>query len=217
MKNCIDNIIFDLDGTLTDSKEGIVNCLRYALESSGMSGIADEALMSYIGEPLQIIFAELLDDKGDESVRRAIESYRERFADKGIYENRMYEGMDGLIRKLSAGGYSVFLATIKPKEYAEKILNHFNLLGHFKYVMGSMMNGEMSTKEELIGYLVGKFNLNRERTMMVGDRKSDFVGAEANGVKFGAVLYGYGADDEFDSSGEVPLFRNISDMEKYFL
>lgn len=217
MKNSVKNIIFDLDGTLTDSKEGIVNCLRFALEKSEKINVDDEALMAYIGEPLSVIFEELLNDKAGDSIDKAIEFYRERFAEKGIYENRLYEGIDVLIGNLKKRGYSIYLATIKPKEYAEKILAHFNLLSDFDYVMGTGMNGEMSSKEELIGHVIKLFNLDRKKTMMVGDRVSDCRGAEANGILCGAALYGYGCSSEFDSVKTEAKFESVESMERFFL
>jgi len=212
------NIIFDLDGTVTDSKEGIVKCLQYSLEKTENLRMPEEQLLLFIGAPLSEIYGEVLIDTSDENIQKAVSAYRERFAIKGIYENKLYPGMEVLLKKLYETGYSIFLATIKPKNYAEKILEHFNILKYFTFVMGTGMNGEMSSKEELIKHIIERYSIKPgASTIMIGDRDLDYYGAEANNIKCGAVLYGYGRENEFENLNVEVSFKTVEDIEKFLV
>ncbi|MEJ5307328.1 MAG: HAD hydrolase-like protein [candidate division WOR-3 bacterium] len=194
MKN-YKNIIFDLDGTLTDSKEGIIDSLDYSLQHFGIK-IEKKKLEKYIGEPLFKIYREVLKTEDKEKIDLAVSLYRKKFEDEGMYRNKLYNGVYELLDGLSRNGKNLFLATIKPTRFAQKILEHFSLMNFFKYVQGTEMDGSNASKEELINSILTRFNIEKTSTVMVGDRKSDFDGAIFNSIDSIIVCYGYIDENE---------------------
>lgn len=199
------NILLDLDGTLTDSKRGIIACIQHAMLSLGHTAPSDAALLKYVGPPLKLAFRELLLDGNDANVDRAIESYRERFSTVGMFENEVYPSIPEALELLHERGARLFLATSKPRVFAERILDHFELSKYFDAVYGSELDGRLTDKRDLIAHALSTSGLSSTRTTMVGDRYHDAVGAISNGVKIAGVLWGYGSRDELGNAG-VELF-----------
>lgn len=195
----IQAVLFDLDGTLTDPKEGITRCMQHALAQLGWEVPATDALIPYIGPPLQETFAQLLATDDTASVGAAIAQYRDRFASTGMYENAVYPGTAAMLAGLKAAGIRLFVATSKPRVFAVKILEHFDLAQYFDGVYGSELDGRLSDKGELIAELLRAERLDPATTLMVGDRAHDIIGAQHNGVRSAAVTYGYGSAAELDS------------------
>src|SRR5215210_2002596 len=137
----IRNILFDLDGTLTDPFEGITNCLRYSLENLNIPSPRTEEPASYIGPPLRQTFSQLLRSSDEALIERALALYRERFAGTGLYENRIYANVPEMLTELTNSSYNLFVATSKVKVYAERILDHFSLGSYFVGVFGSEPGG----------------------------------------------------------------------------
>jgi phosphoglycolate phosphatase len=206
------NILFDLDGTLTDPGVGIVACIRYALEKLGRELPTDQALSRYIGPPLRESFGEILNTSDKCAIDHAVNVYRERYSTIGLLENEVYPGIPEALAQLSQRGDRMFVATSKPKIYAERILEHFGLTGHFRTIWGCELDGGRSDKGELIAYLLLHEKLAPSETLMIGDRSHDAVGARANGIVPVGVLWGYGDEAELTSARCKTLLRTPSEL-----
>jgi phosphoglycolate phosphatase len=194
------NILFDLDGTLTDPFEGITTCIIYALEKLNANTPNAESLGWCIGPPLQDSFCKLLD--GDmERAQKAVVFYRERFQKTGMFENQVYETIPEALKALKENGHTLFVATSKVRIFAEKIIDHFDLAPFFKSVHGAEMDGTRADKTSLIAYIMAQEGLERVDTVMVGDTAYDMVGAKKNGIYGLGVLWGYGSRRDLEDAG----------------
>lgn len=193
-------VCFDLDGTLTDPKQGIVRSIRYALHRLGHDApLQDGDLAWCIGPPLLESLETLLGDAA--AAKDALRHYRERFADVGLYENEVYAGVPEALAALKRQGQQLFVATSKPRVYAERIVDHFGLSSFFEAVCGSELDGTRSDKTELLAWIVEHKRLQPWQTTMVGDRRHDIIGALNNGMRAVGVLYGYGNRAELEGAG----------------
>lgn len=210
-------ILFDLDGTLTNSQLGITTCVAYALESFGIHTENPEELRKFIGPPLKESFVKyynMTDGEGD----RAVEKYRERFATVGLYENEVYEGIPELLQKLKAQGKTLLVATSKPTVYSDKILEHFGLKEYFSYIAGSELDGTRVNKAEVIQYALERMKITEsEKIVMIGDKEHDMIGAGICGVDSIGVLYGFGEREELENHGATYIAETVSDLEKILL
>lgn len=200
------HLLFDLDGTLTDPKTGITRCIQHALTMLGRDAPHADELEWCIGPPLRQSFARLLDSTDEGLVTQALLLYRERFAETGLYENRVYEGIPEVLSALRRQGYRLFLATAKPRVFAERILEHFDLADFFETIHGSDLNGQLTDKPSLVRHILATEGLPPDRTMIIGDRKYDIIGGKANGLQTGAVTYGYGSREELEAEAPDLLF-----------
>ncbi len=197
------NILFDLDGTLTDPGVGITNSAAYALAKYGIKIIDRSELYKFIGPPLKNSFMEYFGFSEAESLQ-AVEYYREYFRDKGIFENKVYEGIPEMLQALKNAGKTIILATSKPEAFAQKILEHFDLLKYFDFVAGATMDGVRSKKADVIRYAIEKSQISDlAETIMVGDREHDIIGANENGISSIGVLFGYGSMEELEKAGAM--------------
>ena len=194
-------VLLDLDGTLTDPREGIVGCIRHALECLGCTPPPDTALERHIGPPLADTFRELLPDASDARVAEAIERYRERFRATGIFENRVYPGVPELLDALRSRGLRTAIATSKPQVFAERIAEHFGLRPQLHAVYGSALDGGLGRKEELLAHAIEREGVTPAEALMVGDRRFDVAGALANGMAAIGVTWGYGSREELANAG----------------
>ncbi len=192
------SIFFDLDGTLTDPKKGITGCIQYALERMDAPVPSQDELTWCIGPPLQKSFAELV---GEARAEEGVRLYRERYTDLGIYENEPYAGIPETLRSLRASGASLFVASSKPYVFVHRILVHFELGSYFDGVFGSELDGTRTDKVELLRFALDESEVEPARAIMIGDRKFDALGAQANAMAFLGVLYGYGSLEELQSVG----------------
>jgi phosphoglycolate phosphatase len=198
----MDTIFFDLDGTLTDPKPGITRSIQYALQKLDRPAIPTEDELTWcIGPPLRASFVKLLGD--DREADRAVALYRERFSDIGLYENELYDGIGEVLTTLGNAGHRLFVATSKPHVFADRIIDHFGLRPHFTRVFGSELDGTRVDKGDLLGYALKEAAADPSKTLMIGDRSHDMVGAGHNGIKGIGVLYGYGSRDELIGAGAL--------------
>jgi len=200
----LDAIYFDLDGTLTDPKPGITRSIQHALQKLDHPAIPSEDELTWcIGPPLRASFVRILgtEDHAD----RAVSLYRERFSDIGLYENAVYDGIAEVLTALSQSGQKLFVATSKPHVFAERIVEHFGLRHHFEYVFGSELDGTRVDKSDLLEYALKTTAVDPAKTLMIGDRSHDMVGAGKNGMKGIGVLYGYGSRDELIGAGALHI------------
>lgn len=209
-------ILFDLDGTLTDPYEGITKSAQYGLMKCGIQKTQQE-LKKIIGPPLKEAFMQFYSlDEND--AEYALEMYRERFGQVGWQENMVYDGVSECLDALKKSGKKLIIATSKPIEFTEKILQHFNLLKYFDFVSASTLNGERNTKGKVISYAVKMMNITDiSEAIMVGDRFYDIDGAKENNMDSIGVLYGYGSRKEFIDAGADIICESVKQLEQILL
>ena len=194
-------VLFDLDGTLTDSMLGITNCAMYALEKFDIHPASREELLPYIGPPLTESFMRF-HGLSAEQATQAVAYYRERFSVVGWKENAVYDGVVALLRELQQLGICLIVATSKPEVFTHRILEHFDLKKYFAFVSGSTLDGLRSEKADVIAHVQKTYpDINNENAIMVGDRKHDIIGAHKQGLCAIGVLYGYGDRAEMEAVG----------------
>ena len=192
MNNNFEYILFDLDGTITDSGEGITKSVQYALKNFDILVNNLEELYKFIGPPLKESFKEYY-KFDEEKANLALIKYREYYADKGIYENNLYDGIIELLDKLKENGKTIILATSKPEVYAKQILKYFKIDKYFAFVAGSDFEETRVRKGDVIKYALEGANISDlSKVIMVGDREHDIIGAKENNIKSIGVLYGFG-------------------------
>lgn len=197
--------LFDLDGTLTDPREGITRSLAYALERMGIRPPAPDELLFAIGPPLRASLARLLGTDSSEAVERALLHYRERFAEVGLFENRPYDGIAETLDSLRAAGLRLFVATSKPTVYARRIVERFGLAPHFLGVHGCELDGTREDKRELLAHLIPRHGLDVGNAVMIGDRGADMRAARHHGLHALGALWGYGSSEELREAGAHSL------------
>ena len=195
------NVLFDLDGTLTDPAQGIVRCIQYSLGTLQMSCPPDDELTSYIGPPLRQTFISLCNSADGVLIERAIAIFRERFSTVGLFENIPYSEVPSMLQQLNSGSYRLFVATSKPQVFAQRILQHFGLADHFEEICGNDLEGSLDDKAELLRQLLVNRSLDPTETVMVGDRKHDVIAAKKNDLISVGVTYGYGSSVELIEAG----------------
>lgn len=211
-----ETILFDLDGTLTDPKEGITRCVQYALESFGIREPDLAKLECFIGPPLKEQFMEYAGLSEDEAVL-AVEKYRERFRPAGMFENRVYSAVPQMLDKLSGQGFRLGVATSKPEVFAVRILEYFHLADYFEVITGSELTGERTNKAEVIREALRRHQSGPDRCVMVGDRMHDVLGAHEAGLYCLGVLYGYGSLTELQSAGADRICADVAALESDLL
>ena len=195
-------VFFDLDGTLTDPKLGITRCIQHALSALDEPVPATEELLWCIGPPLRENFVTLI---GEQRADQAVQLYRERFADVGLFENEPYRDIHTTLDGLQRRGAPLYVASSKPLVFVEQILERYELARHFQAVFGSGLDGTRVDKGELLEFALGRTGKAGEASVMIGDRRHDAIGAQRNGMAFIGVLYGYGDADELRSAGAETL------------
>ena len=199
------NILLDLDGTLTNPREGITACIRYALRTLDWPVPSDTELDQCIGPPLQGSFLRILGDA--ELADQALQLYRERFSVTGLYENTVYSGIEQALVRLRQRGARLTLVTSKPRVYAERIVGHFGLDEHLSVVYGSELDGTRTDKRELLAFVLQQAGLNADDCLMVGDRRFDAEGARSNAIEPVGVLWGFGSREELQAAGVSRLLE----------
>lgn len=212
----IRTILFDLDGTLTDSRPGILASYTYALTTL-QRAMPTGDLGRCIGPPIRACFARLLETHDADLVEEAYSLYREQYERAGKYDNRVYVGIPALLAALQARGYRLFLATAKATALAASILDYFDLRACFAGVYGAEPDGTRAEKADLVRYILQAENLNATETIFIGDQPYDILGAHANGVLAGAVTYGYGQREDLVRYQPEHLFASPSEIARFFL
>lgn len=209
------NLLFDLDGTLTDPREGIVRCLQHALVTLGYSPPDASALERFIGPPLAESFRALLSTSDEARIRAAIAAYRGRFSEQGIFENRLYPDVPSGLNSLRALAHNLWVVTSKPWVYARRIIEHCGLSPDFHAVYGSELSGERANKAELIRYVLAQENLACQDVFVIGDREHDIFGARANGLGAVGVTWGYGSTAELEAAKPDAIVSSMAELIEY--
>lgn len=209
-----DIILFDLDGTISDSKEGITKCVQYALEKFGIIEDDLDKLEHFIGPPLK---AELIKSYGfsEEDADKAVSIYRERYEPIGIYETKMYPGIEKLISSLKEKGKLIGLATSKPQEMAEEVLRYFDIAEYFDYVMGAEKKGPRQSKTDVLLELFNQMDLKeKSAAVLIGDTIFDVCGAKNAGIDSIGVSYGYGNVNDMIAEGAICVADSAEELLK---
>ena len=211
------NILFDLDGTLTDSGPGIRNAARHALFRFGIEENEKEKLDRFIGPPLYDSFQRFY---GIDAItaKNGENYFREYYKDKGIFENSLYDGIDECLSLLKNGRFNLYIATSKPDFMAETVARHFDIAKYFDGIFGAKPDMSISSKKDVISLLRDAHpEISPENSIMVGDREHDVLGACAHGIKCVGVLWGYGSKKELEESGAVCTVENPQELYRYLV
>ena len=202
-------VLFDLDGTLTDSGEGIINCAVFAMERLGIPVPPREELGVFVGPPLWDTFRQfgVPTDRVDE----AVEIFRSRYVPIGKFENTPYPGIREVLEVLRAQGRKLYVATSKPEVTAREILEHFDLSRYFTEICGASVDKTRSSKEDVIAYLLS-LDACKEHSVMVGDTAFDVIGAAAHGIPTIGAAWGYGKTEDMVSAGAAAIAQTPEDL-----
>lgn len=213
-------LLFDLDGTLTDPKVGITTCVQYALSSFGIEEPDLDKLEPFIGPPLTESFMRFY-HMDEAQAQKAVDKYRERFRDVGIFENKLYRGVRRMLKDLYSKGLKLAVASSKPTVFVERILKHFHIETYFSVVVGSELDGTRAEKgqvvEEALRQLFGDGPVEREQAYMIGDRRFDVEGARAQGIESVGVAYGYGGIEELKEAKADYIVRSVAELHSFLL
>lgn len=202
-------VLFDLDGTLTDSGEGITKCVKLALDHFGIPVASLDSLRYFVGPPLRDSF--LKAGVPEDKIEEAIAIYRSRYTNVGLFENIPYPGIRELLEKLTAQGFRLFVATSKPEEMAVRVLEKFDLYRYFEKVCGATLDKTRDSKSAVIAYLLESAG-NAQNAIMVGDTAFDVVGAAEHGIPTIGVSWGYGNVDEMKASGAIAIANTAEEL-----
>jgi phosphoglycolate phosphatase len=211
-----DTVLFDLDGTLTDSAPGITKSVQYALQKMGLEVPDYTRLTGFVGPPLAEGFRDYC-GFSDEECAQAVAHFRVRFTAVGIFENAPYDGVENMLKTLTENGLRLMLATSKPEIFARQILERFSLSGYFEKIAGATLDGTRVEKADVIEHLLEGCETDRSRAVMVGDRRFDADGAAACGLSCIGVLYGYGVREEFLGSNVTALAQDVGELTALLL
>ena len=202
-------IFFDLDGTLTDSGEGIINCAAFALETLGLDVPDRVTMRCFVGPPLRDTFMKfgVREDQTEEAIR----IYRSRYLPIGKYENKPYPGVIELLERLRAEGHHLYVATSKPESTAMDVMNHFDIAKYFTLICGATMDGSREEKSQVIAYLLSLID-SPSQAIMVGDTAFDVTGAAAHGIPTIGVSWGYGSVEDMERSGAIGIAHTMDEL-----
>lgn len=202
-------ILFDLDGTLTDSGEGIINCAALALRHFNLPVPDRETMRAFVGPPLHASFIRfgVPEDQAEEAIR----IYRSRYIPIGKFENTPYPGIAELLQKLRAQGHKLYVATSKPEQMSIEILEHFDLAKYFTLICGASLDQSRNSKDAVIAYLLAQAETDGE-IIMVGDTAFDVLGAKAHGIPTIGVSWGYGKVEDMEQAGAVAIVHTMQEL-----
>lgn len=212
-----DTVLFDLDGTITDSAPGIINSICHAFRKHKMEIPDGDVLRSFIGPPLLTQFQKVCGITPEESAEMVV-SYREYYTQKGIFENSVYSGVTEMLEQLRQSGIRILMATSKPEKFAGIIADHFGFAHYFDFIGGASLDRSRTEKYEVIRYVLETCKAeDRDRIVMVGDRYHDVEGAKLAGVHSLGVLYGYGSRQELEEAGADWIVETPREAAEFIL
>ena len=202
-------ILFDLDGTLTDSGPGIMNCARLALEHYNLPIPSDAEMRTFVGPPLHDSFIRF--GVPAEEADNAIKIYRSRYIPIGKFENDPYPGIREVLQQLKSLGHTLYVATSKPESMSVEILEHFDIAKYFHIIAGASFDRSRSTKEDVIAYLLDQCG-DYDQKVMVGDTAFDVIGAKAHGIPTIGVAWGYGKVEDMENAGAIAIAYTMDEL-----
>jgi len=209
-----DAVLFDFDGTVADTGEGVFLCVRHAIEVHGLKQPSDSEIRRFIGPPMIVSYRTLYPQLCDDEIQSLMQSYREKYAEVGLYKYKLYDGITELLRKLNEAGIKTAVASSKPQEALTNIIKVSGIDKYFDCIVGADKNYTDSDKATIIEEAIRRTEVtDRSRVLMVGDRKYDIVGAHKAGVACAAVLFGYGSREEFDEYKADYIVESFKEVE----
>ena len=215
MKN-YKNILFDVDGTLMDSKDGIINSLKMTLRFFGIRTPYKEKLYKFIGMPLDELLLKYY-EFDEKDAKRAMSKYREYYKSKGMFESTLYDSIPELLENLMNAGKNLIIATSKEETSTNQMLENLGIKDYFNFVCGSTIDGLRTKKTEVIKHILLTQNLDIDSTIMVGDRDYDIIGAKEANIDSIGVLYGYGNYEELQNAGATFIVNDVKELQKQLL
>lgn len=213
-----DAVLFDFDGTVADTGEGVFLCVRYAIDAHGLEQPSDEDIRKFIGPPMTVSYHTLYPQLSDDEVQSLMQSYREKYAEVGLYKYKLYDGITELLKKLNENGIKTAVASSKPQEALENIIKVSGIDKYFDCIVGADRNYTDSDKATIVEEAIKRTGVtDKSRVLMVGDRKYDIVGAHKAGIACAAVLFGYGSQEEFDEYRADYVVNSFKEVEKIVL
>lgn len=212
----IQNILFDLDGTLSDPAEGILKAILHATGQLGLREEKPRELTRFIGPPIVHSFKQRY-GLSDEAAGEAVRIYREYYGSQGKFENRLYPGIEELLETLSGKGLHLYVATAKPEGFAREILEHFRIMRYFRGMVGASLDHSLSEKEDIIRLLLANYGLDPATCLMVGDRRFDLEGARKCHMQAIGVLYGHGEEEELKAQAPLALAATVEELQEILL
>lgn len=210
-------VLFDLDGTLIDSEEGITKCVQYALRAFGIEENDLSKLRCFIGPPLSDMYKEKYGFSEEQAWEGTVK-YRERFDVQGIFECKLYPKVEETLIQLKKRGYLLSLASSKPEEACKRIMENFGLTKYFDDIVGSSLDGSISTKNEVLREFYRRHaNLKKDEICLIGDTKFDVRGAKEFGIPCIGVSYGFGTKEELLEAGAIKVCDNLDEVLSYLL
>lgn len=213
-----DAVLFDFDGTVADTGEGVFLCVRYAIDAHGLEQPSDEDIRKFIGPPMIVSYHTLYPQLSDDEVQSLMQSYREKYAEVGLYKYKLYDGITELLKKLNENGIKTAVASSKPQEALENIIKVSGIDKYFDCIVGADRNYTDSDKATIVEEAIKRTGVtDKSRVLMVGDRKYDIVGAHKARIACAAVLFGYGSQEEFDEYRADYVVNSFKEVEKIVL
>lgn len=213
-----DAVLFDFDGTVADTGEGVFLCVRYAIDAHGLEQPSDEDIRKFIGPPMIVSYHTLYPQLSDDEVQSLMQSYRKKYAEVGLYKYKLYDGITELLKKLNENGIKTAVASSKPQEALENIIKVSGIDKNFDCIVGADRNYTDSDKATIVEEAIKRTGVtDKSRVLMVGDRKYDIVGAHKAGIACAAVLFGYGSQEEFDEYRADYVVNSFKEVEKIVL
>ena len=209
-------VLFDWDGTVADTRPGIFNSVRYAIGQYGIADKPDDELRYFIGPPLYDGFEHVF-GVSPELANELTDTYRVYYRDKGIFECNVYDGVGDLLRELHDAGVKTAVVSSKPKEFLDRLVEHFGLAEHLDAVVGPAIDNHNSDKTVLVNQALKELMLLPSTVAMIGDRHFDMEGAKAAGVNAVGVLYGYGTEEELCAAGADAVCEQVADLRGFLL
>ena len=214
----INYLLFDLDGTLTESGEGIIRSVQYALDKFGIKENNTEQLRRFVGPPLVDSFMRHYGFSREKALE-AVDIYRERFGTIGIFENTLYPGVEEMLQRLKSEGFILSVASSKPEHYVCQILDHFKITEFFDEVVGATMDEKRLTKTQVLEEVLKRLDLyeRKEEILMIGDTEHDICGAREHGIECVVVTYGYGDPEKMKAEKPLKIVDSVEELERYLL
>ncbi len=205
----ITTLFFDLDGTVSNNFDGIARCLNFALKELGLRELSDAEVLPFVGPPFRDSLPRTFPGIDAEA---ALRLYRARYEEKGWLENSVYDGMADAIRSLHLQGFTIALCTSKPRIFAERIIEHFQLTRYFDGIHGPELDGKFDRKTDLLAHLVSQYNVTPTNALMIGDRDKDVEAAQHTGVHSLGVLWGFGSREELQNAGAHRIIAQPTEL-----
>lgn len=210
-----DAVLFDFDGTVADTGEGVFFCIRKAIERFGLRQPTEAEIRKFIGPPMVVSYKTLYPQLSDDEVQKLLVSFREDYVKTGLYKFRLYDGITELLKKLSESGIKTAVASSKPQKELERIITYSGIDKYIGAIVGADINYKDSDKATIVEDAMKKLSVeDKSRVLMVGDRKYDIVGAHKVGIACAAVLFGYGSREEFEEYKAEYIVESFKEVEK---